>query len=163
MATPARQINNSATPMTISTKLTPQYYPTRNRLAQGRSPAGHRAAVGLHGGQRLLPRAPRGLQPVPVERELVHQLVHRRGVVRDTVWACHDQHLPVLDFLDVLDRLLEAGLVVEEGARGFEVLVAGHDLVAVLGGVRLAGRPLLFAGGRLSGWVRADVEGGSGH
>jgi hypothetical protein len=114
--------------------LTPQYYPTPNGLARRRPPDAY-----------------------------VHELVQRRGVVRDAAGARHDQDLPLLLFLDVRYGIFQGGLVVEEGAGGVDVLVAGHDLVAVLQGERLAGRLLFVAGGRCSGRVRADVDGGSGH
>src|SRR5215212_8570872 len=149
---PARAITSNRTPITV--KITPifVYYPRPSRVSrvgavrepplhEGRghsrtTPTGcHRAAVGSHVGEEALPGACRGLQTVPVQGELVHELVHGRISVGDTPWLCDHEHLPVLQLLYVVYRLLEARAIVEQETRGVEVFVVGDEVETVFGGV----------------------------
>src|ERR687894_1148564 len=99
----------------------------------------HRAPVGFHSGEELLPGAGGGLEAVAVEGELMDELVQGRLGVGDAPGMSDDEDLPVLELFNVVYRLFEAGAVVEEGAGGLEVIVGGYELVTVLGGGRSHG------------------------
>ena len=107
----------------------------------------HRAPVGLHGVEELLPGAGGALEAVAVQGELVDELVQGRVGLRDAPGVGDDEDLPVLELFDVVYRRFEAGAVVEEGPGGPEVLVEGDQLVTLLAGVGLDARPLLLPRG----------------
>src|SRR5215210_517097 len=126
----------------------------RSILAAPESSApAHRAPVGLHGGEELFPGTVWALETVAVERELVDELVQGRLGVRDAPGLGDDEDLPVFELFDVVYRRLEAGAVIEEIARGVEVLVGGHQFVALPCGVCLDSSLLLLQAGELAPWV----------
>src|SRR3712207_3194162 len=175
---PARHSRNKRVPMAVRRKLTFLYYSTGWRLNKyfvvsnkggDRSPRlvtsapAHLAAVGLHGCEVLLPGAGRRFQAVTVEEEFVDELVQGGVVIGDAPGVGDDEHLPVLQFFDVVYCLFEAGTVVEEDARCSEVLVGGDELVACRGGVGSDGGLLLVPGKELAVGIGPYVRGRSRH
>src|SRR4051812_521395 len=102
----------------------------------------HGAPVGFHVGEEILPGAGGRLEPVSVEGELVHELVQRRFSIGDAGGLGDQEHLPFFELLDVVYGCFEAGAVVEQEARSFQVFVAGDEVVA-------RGRGIGRDGGRL--------------
>src|SRR5919112_5830565 len=136
---PAKATPSKRSPMAVKIIPILLYYRRPSRVSRvGREPpvssrtpaAGcHRAAVGPHAGEEILPGACRGLQAVPVQGEFVHELVHGRISVGDAPWLGDHEHHPVLQFLYVVYRLLETGAVVEQATRRIEVFVVGYEVV----------------------------------
>src|SRR5688500_3365778 len=79
----------------------------REGTGRSRTTRTHCAAIGFHFGEEIIPGTLRGLQTVPVKGELVHELVHGRICIGDAPWLCDDEHLPVLQLLYVVYRVLE--------------------------------------------------------
>src|SRR5215213_2696780 len=84
--------------------------------------------------------------------------MHGRLRVRDAAGMGDEQDLPVLLLFYVSDRALEAGAVVEEKARGFNVLVRSNDLVPFAGGVGFQDLALLLCAWQLALRVRPDIR-----
>ena len=86
--------SSKRSPMAIRIKPTFPYYRTPSRVSRNAGvfrehpyaherPTAHRAAVGPHVGEEIVPGACRRLQAVPVQGELVHELVQGRIGVGD--------------------------------------------------------------------------------
>src|SRR5829696_3527586 len=84
--------------------------------------------------------------------------MHGRLRVRDAAGMGDEQDLPVLLLFYVSDRALEAGAVVEEKARGFNVLVRSNDLVPFAGGVGFQDLALLLCARKLALRVGPDIR-----
>src|SRR5215204_5761001 len=143
-AMPAMAITSKRSPIMVRMKLTFLYYRRPPRVSlETPLPSAHRPPVGSHLGEEVFPGTCRRLQTVTVQGELVHEFVQGRVRVGDAPWLGDHEHLPVLQLLYVVYCPLETGTVVEQEARGIEVLVVGDEVVTVLGGVGQDGGHLL--------------------
>ena len=74
-----------------------------------------------------------------------------------------EQNLPVLLFIDVVYRFLEARTVVEEKARSVEVFIVSYYLVPFFFGVSAKDVALLMCGRKLAFWVGPYIHCRSRH
>lgn len=77
----------------------------------------------------------------------MNELMYGGLGIGDAARMDDEENIPVLFLLDVVDRRLETGPMVEEQTGRIQVLVARHDLVSLLCGERPKGLTLLCRGG----------------